>query len=159
MATQSVMTSLARSSVLQGVDPARLEAIRDRGRILSLAPGQTVVEEGAPSMALLVVVEGELEVFLPKTAERFTRVRLAASGVGDCIGEYSLIDEKPASASVVTTRRTELFAIARDDLLDLLESDPTIGRIVYRNLLVLLVTRLREGNRQLDLFQPLSSRS
>jgi CRP/FNR family transcriptional regulator, cyclic AMP receptor protein len=159
MATDSVVSSLARSTVFAGVDRERLEAIRGRGRMRSLEPSQIVVEEGQPSSALFVVVDGELEVFLPKTSDRYTRVRIATIAAGDCIGEYSLIDEKPASASVVATRRTDLFAIGRHDFLDLLEADPTIGRIVYRNLLLLLVARLREGNRQLDLFRPIASQT
>ena len=154
MATDPVLTSLARSTVFQGLDSARLEAIQRKGKILSLAPSELVAEEGQPSSALFIVVDGELDVFLPMAPTRFTRVQIATLGAGDCIGEYSLIDEKPASASVAASRPTELFAIAKIDLQMLIESDPAIGRVVYRNLLLLLVTRLREGNRQLDLFCP-----
>jgi len=38
MATQSVMTALARSTVFRGVDAARLESIGNRGRMRSVAP-------------------------------------------------------------------------------------------------------------------------
>jgi len=157
MATDPVVTSLARSKLFQGIDSPRLESIRGRGRILTVALSELVVEEGQPSTSLYVIVDGELEVFLPTTSDRFTRVGIATLGPGDCIGEYAFIDDEPASASVAATRPTQLFTMAKIDFQLLLESDPAIGRIVYRNLLLLLVTRLREGNRQLDLFRPTSA--
>ena len=59
MATDPVVTSLARSKLFQGLDSPRLESIRGRGRILTVAPSELIVEEGQPSTSLFVVVDGE----------------------------------------------------------------------------------------------------
>src|SRR3989442_9838932 len=52
---------------------------------------------------LYVVLEGEVEVFLPERAgsgaHRPSRIRLNRLGPGRCLGEYGVIDDQPSSAS------------------------------------------------------------
>ena len=152
--SEAAFAILAASPLFRGLEIGQLERIRDKGAVTTLAPGERIVEEGQPIVDLFVVLAGETEIFLAETVNRFSRVHVATVGPGNPIGEYSLVDGKPASASVAATRVTDVFCISHKDFEDVLERDPAIGRIVYGNLLRLLIARLREENERLDLFRP-----
>jgi CRP-like cAMP-binding protein len=155
MSTDRLLASLSQSEVFKGLDPSQLQALGQSGSTGELAAGETIIEEGRQVTELFVVLRGELEVFLPKTTSRLTRVRIARVGAGSCIGEYSFVDRNPASASVAARASTEIFRISHAEFERCLEADPPIGRTVYRNLLRVLVTRLREDNQLLDFLRPL----
>jgi CRP/FNR family transcriptional regulator, cyclic AMP receptor protein len=149
---------LEHSTVFAGLDPERLEAIWRSGRTVRFSPGDLAIEEGRPNDRLFVVLRGELEVYLPKTPERLTRISIARVGQGDCIGEYSFLDDRPTSASVAATAETEVFEISQAELERLLEGDAAAGQVVYRNLLHLLVGRLRAENQLLNLWSSASAK-
>jgi CRP-like cAMP-binding protein len=141
--------------MFEGLGRGALEELRASGSARGLGADETIIEEGQQVADLFVVIRGELEVFLPKTKSRLRRVRIARVGPGDRIGEYSFVDKNPASASVASRIQTEVFGIPQVEFERKLEADPAFGQVVHRNLLRLLVARLREENQQLDLFQPL----
>lgn len=155
METQDVLACLGRSRVFQSISAEKLGGIREAGTTLHFAEGAEVISEGMPNVRLYVVIAGELDVVLAKNPQRLSRVRLNALGSGDCIGEYSFIDERLTSASVIATRETDVWAIERQDLERLLDADPELGSVVYKNLLVLLVNRLRQEIQDVDVFRPL----
>jgi len=146
-----MLTSLQQSKIFAGLELQRLETIWRRGRTAEFSPGDLVIEEGRPNDHLFVVLRGELEVFLPKTAARLTRISIARVGPGDSIGEYSFLDDQPTSASVSAKAETEVFKISQAEFEQTLNSDSATGQVVYRNLLRLLVGRLRTENQLLDL--------
>jgi CRP-like cAMP-binding protein len=78
---------------------------------------------------------------------------LNTMGHGECFGEYSMLDDMPASASVVATEAGKALRIDQARFKNFLASEDRIGRLVYRNMLKLLVERLklREGARDLPL--------
>ncbi len=154
MSTDRLLAGLKQSAVLRGLASAGLESLERAGSAVALDAGEVIIEEGERVKDLFVVIRGELEVFLPKTESRMTRIRVARKVPGDCIGEYSFVDKNPASASVAAKVPSEVFRISQAEFEQKLDADPAIGRTVYRNLLRLLVARLREDNQLLDLFRP-----
>jgi CRP-like cAMP-binding protein len=151
-----VLASLKQSRVFRGLGVASLESIALAGSVVDLEAGELIIAEGQPVTDLFVVIHGELEIFLPQTADRLTRIRVARAAPGDCIGEYSFVDKNPASASVASKSPSEVFRISHAEFQRKLDGEPEIGRNVYRNLLCLLVARLREDNELLDLFRPVA---
>lgn len=51
--------------------------------------------------------------------------------------------------------RRALRDVSHADFEQFLEESPAIGRVVYRNLLVLLIDRLRANISDLDVFRPI----
>ena len=156
MSTDRLLAGLKQSQMFRGLGTASLEALALVGSVVDLDPGEIIIQEGQPVTDLYVVIHGELEVFLPKTGSRLTRIRVARAAPGDCIGEYSFVDRNPASASVAAKSAAEVFRISHAEFQRKLDGDPEIGGNVYRNLLRLLVARLREDNQLLDLFRPVA---
>jgi len=156
MSTDRLLAGLKQSRVFHELGAASLASLAAAGSVVELEAGEIIVEEGQAVTDLFVVIDGELEVFLPKTDSRLTRIRVARAAPGDCIGEYSFVDKNPASASVAAKSASEVFRISHAEFQRKLDDDPDIGRNVYRNLLRLLVARLRQDNELLDLFRPVA---
>ena len=78
-------------------------------------------------------------------ADRCSR-RLATVGPGDVVGELSLIDGKPTSASVVAETQLEALVIYGTRFNKLLGSMPQL----YPRLLVGLAARIRDLDRRGD---------
>ena len=154
MDRQSAITSLSRGKLFEGLGAAELGRIVDRARITSLERGALLVGEHAQNDELFVVLTGSFEVFLPKSSDRFTKLRLATLGPGACIGEYSFIDKQPTSAAVAALEPSQVLSIAHGPFEELLQSENVIGRAIYENLLRLLLGRLRAQIDTLDLFRP-----
>ncbi len=120
---------------------------------MELESGSTAIEEGKINTGLYVVLSGELEVSLPAGPGRYGEVVLAKRKPPDCFGEYAFIDYKMASASVTATLKSRLFKIGFEILDDFIDSDPELARSIYENILLLLISRLRAEDAELDVFR------
>ena len=154
MAAAPDLEGLLRSKLFHDLALEDVRRIGERGSTRTLEAGQALIEEGQTNTQLYVVVRGELKIYLPPSQARFTQVNLGKLGPGDCIGEYSFIDKRPASASVSAQQQTEVFQIAQAEFERILQSDPGVGKAVYKNLLHLLIARLRRENQFLDFSHP-----
>ncbi len=146
---------LGANRLFKGLPRDALQPVYERGVTIKVDAGDVLIREGQTNKHLYLVLHGEVEVRLPDSPERFTEVRLGTRGPGSCLGEYSLIDKNPASATVVATRPSELFKISHETFYELLKTDHALGSAVYRNLFVHLVDRLRATDAWLDLIRPL----
>jgi len=147
-------TEFSNSPLFRGLGDGAVRELYVNGSIAAANAGDVIMTEGEPLRDFFIVLSGQLEVSLPKTDARFTGVHLSELGPGQPVGEYSLIDEHPASASVKTLTGCLLFTISQQRFQELLDATPEVGKIFYQNLLALMVSRLREDNRELDLFGP-----
>lgn len=115
-----------------------------------------IVEEGDAGHAFYIVMRGTLKVFLPQERAagldmRASAIKLNVLQAGDCFGEYSMIDKSPVSASIVAITDGELIKIAGADLDQLLNSDDRMAKLFYRNILHILIRRLRQREKEYDL--------
>lgn len=68
--------------------------------------GDLIVEQGATSGALFMILSGKARVL--SHDQRGREVIIATLDTGDCIGEMSLIDGEPHSATVRTETPTDV---------------------------------------------------
>lgn len=99
---------------------------------VSLAPGEVLLREGEPGEHAYVVVSGTVEI-LKQTGDR--SVPLAVRGPGEVFGEMALLQDEPRVATVRAREATDLLAIPRAALDDLLASSLGAARAVMRTLL------------------------
>jgi signal transduction histidine kinase len=112
-----------------GLSAAEAEELcRSAGRVF-LDPGDRLLEEGAPGDALYIIVSGEFEV--TKRAGGHDVV-LATRKAGEYIGEMSLIERAPRSASVRAATRGEVLKVGPDALQRLLVSHPEAATSLLR---------------------------
>jgi CRP/FNR family cyclic AMP-dependent transcriptional regulator len=75
--------------------------------------GELVVEQGRKSNALFILLNGRARVLTSDTRGR--EVILAVLESGDYVGEMSLIDNEPHSATVRAEVQTDMLVLARAD--------------------------------------------
>jgi signal transduction histidine kinase len=105
-------------------------------RRIHAKPGDRVIEEGAPGDSLYVVLSGELEI-TKRDGER--EVVLATRKAGEAVGEMSLLERTPRSASMRALQPSELLEVNPDAFRAVLESNPSTAMTVLRT----VASRLR----------------
>jgi signal transduction histidine kinase len=130
------LDELRRVPLFAGLAEEDLEQLYRMAETVSLDAGELVFEEGSPGDALYVVLDGELEVSKRQGGQD---VVLAVRGVGDFIGEMSLLEQAPRSASVRTLRETRLLMISQAAFDTLLSCSPS----AYLTMLRTVTSRLR----------------
>lgn len=105
--------------------------------------GEHVFREGEPGEHLYLVLEGR--VAIRKDGDPVATV-VAEFGPGDMLGEQSLVDERPHSASAVSVGRSEIALYDKESFLDSLRTDPELALRVIKS----LSSRLRSTTEQLQ---------
>src|SRR5215216_2543091 len=105
-------------------------------KTVSIQAGELVFEEGSPGDALYVVLDGELEVTKRQGGQD---VLLAVRGPGEFIGEMSLLEQAPRSASVRTLQESRLLVISQAAFETLLSCSPSAHLTILRT----VTSRLR----------------
>lgn len=124
-----------------GSDDVR--SLAQRGRVRNYSSGAVLFHEGEPGDSLHVVVEGRIRVaVVSPTGEEAT---VAYIGPGDCVGEFSIFDGRPRSASAIAAERTKTFVVTRDAFVEWLGERPSASLA----LLETLSLRLRRADEAL----------
>ena len=112
----------------------------------SVSPGDVVLRKGDPSASLLLVEDGELEVFDESMGED---VSLARVGPGGVVGEVGFVDGQPRTHHVRARSACRLRSLSRERLLDLVKDDPTLFAKLVIGVAELLAARFRQAVREL----------
>ena len=155
MFLKDVLHMITGTRILQGLSIDELRLFTDDLEGIHFEAGTPLLEEGGPNTGLHIVLAGSVEVYLPGIAEapkskRMNKVSLATLKTGDCFGEYAVFDDKPSSASVVGVRPGKVVRIHQETFRQVLAHNDTVARKIYRNLLTVMVERLRSSDRDFD---------
>jgi CRP/FNR family transcriptional regulator, cyclic AMP receptor protein len=131
------------SSILDALPSELSRGLFAQGRAMSLDADQTLFLAGDEGDGCYRVEEGLLKasVAAPNGGERI----LAILGPGSMVGELSMIDGGPRSASVVALRDAKLCYVSKADFEAIGKSSPEI----YRHVMRMLARRLRDTNNAL----------
>ena len=107
-------------------------------------PEQTCLfREGDIGDYLFFVVEGHVEV---RIQSRKSSMVIARFGPGSTIGEMSLLDDHPRSATIITSEPSDLLLLSRQRLDSISSQSPHTGLKFLRGLTRTLSNRLRKAN-------------
>ncbi|MEO8250573.1 MAG: Crp/Fnr family transcriptional regulator [Burkholderiales bacterium] len=106
--------------------------------------GEMIVEQGKKSNALFIILAGRARVMT--TDRRGREVILATLSQGACIGEMSLIDNKPHSATVQADVQTDALVLSRPDFAACMPEYSSLAHSVLQG----VVTRLREADAKIE---------
>src|SRR5688572_30443304 len=109
---------MTQPSLLAGVPlfaelaPEELRALAELCRRRTFDRGEVICHEGDPSTGLYVLQAGQVKIVLvdPNGEETILHIQ----GPGECLGELSLVDGEPRSATVVAMDRVEALALYRE---------------------------------------------
>jgi CRP/FNR family cyclic AMP-dependent transcriptional regulator len=105
-----------------------------------LVRDEIVITEGEIIDFVAILLEGELQVSTRASGP------VARLGVGEVVGEMSLVDSAPTSATIRASRDSLVLFIDKGKLLQKLETDDGFAARFYRALAVFLADRLRATN-------------
>lgn len=106
------------------------------GHRVGVGPGEVFIEEGAYGDTLFIILKGAVEV---TKREGEHDVTLATRGPGEFLGEMSLLEQAPRTASVRATEPSELLAIGQEAFRQLLARRPEAAATLLRT----VTSRLR----------------
>lgn len=103
-----------------------------------------IAEQNSAGNELFIIQEGFVEVAVAGRSGGTSKV-IVNLGVGQTIGEMSLVDQGPRSATVRAIKTpTVVQVITQEDFESLCETDYRIGYVVMRNVAADLSFRLRQ---------------
>lgn len=128
----SMLTAVQAASVADAVVKRRFKR------------GEPIVEQGKKSNALTIILTGRARVI--SSDARGREVILATMHPGDYVGEMSLIDDAPHSASVLAEIQSDALTLGRQEFARCLPEDDSMAYAVLRG----LVQRLRQADRKIE---------
>ena len=104
---------------------------------IELRRGETLFKQGAYGDAMYLICDGKISV-------QVDGIEVNRVGAGECIGEMSLLDSSPRSASCIAKENTELLRIADRNFETIIKSQSSFALAILRT----LAKRLRDQNSQ-----------
>ena len=103
---------------------------------VSFPAGAVLAREGEPGEEAFVVVSGEVDVTIGKK-------KVATVGPGEILGEMSLLDLGPRSATATARTEVDLFVLNPREFASMIDDSPSVARKMLRT----LASRLRAVER------------
>ena len=120
-APSQVSSALTKSPWFSSLTCEELNQLASLATWLPLGPDAVVFREGDPGDALFVVVTGLVRISVATTSGE---ILLNTLGPGDIFGEIAVLDGRGRTATVTTSKPTELVKIGRQEFLEFLEDFP-----------------------------------
>lgn len=144
MSMLSSLELLRRVPLFTLLTPQQAESVAQAVRKQRFRRGEAIVEQGKKADALFIVLTGRARVVA--TDVRGREVIIATIRQGDYIGEMSLIDDEPHSATVRAEVQTDALVLGRGEFARCLPDASSVGYAILRG----LVERLRHANRKIE---------
>jgi CRP-like cAMP-binding protein len=104
--------------------------------------GAEIFREGDPGGKLYIIADGSVEIQKSRS-HGVGRIVIARFERGGVIGEMSLVDGMPRSASVIAMQRTKVYVLTHNSFDDISENTPRLSVKMLRGMTSLLSLRLR----------------
>jgi len=124
--------------ILGTLDDLDVEWLSQKGSVLSLPAGSTLIREGTRIDHMYILLEGELSVRIGTD----TKIEVAKLLPGEVVGEMSVVNSRPPSASVITMRDSFLLSIGREALDIKIAADMGFASRFFRAIAIFLADRL-----------------
>ena len=129
---------LSGSQFFMGLKSELIAGILKNTNEINFKRGELIIQEGERLKGLYIIIEGKASVENNMGNESFTR------GVGDTLGEMTLIDLGKRTVSVRAKTDVKIAEIDLDYMLSLFDEDPKTLATVAINIARILGERLRE---------------
>jgi CRP/FNR family cyclic AMP-dependent transcriptional regulator len=131
------LESLQNVALFSACSKRELEKVARASDEITMTAGTMIMDQGQTGREAFVVIEGDVVV------KRNGR-KVATLGPGNVVGEMSLLDKGPRTATVVCETDCTLLVIDQRRFLGVMDSIPAISH----KLMASLAGRLRELDRQ-----------
>ncbi len=141
--------------IFDSLDSAELRMLSKYLNVVEAKRGEIIFKEGDRGDYVCFVAEGALDVI--KSNDQKQHVVISTLSKGRSIGEMSILDNFPRSASVRARTKATLVTLSRDSFESICEEHPRIGLKIVRGIARLLSLGLRKTSSRLaDYMLPLA---
>ncbi len=130
------LESLKNVPLFSGCSKKELEKVAKAADEIEMTEGTLVVDQGQTGREAFVILQGDV------TIKRNGR-KIASLGAGDVVGELSLLDHGPRTATAVCATDCTLLVIDQRRFIGVLDAVPSIAH----KLMSALASRIREMDR------------
>ena len=132
-------------AVFDGLSEGELELVASICRPATFHKGDELTRQGGDGSRIFLIREGLLEVTVGELPQGGLPAHTVVNlGDGQVVGEMSLVDHGPRSATVrCLTDACDVLIVERQAFEQLCEAEHHIGMVVYRNLAADLSFKLR----------------
>ncbi|MEQ1823671.1 MAG: cyclic nucleotide-binding domain-containing protein [Fimbriimonadaceae bacterium] len=135
---------LSYNYVFRGLTQSAINGLAAIASVQTFRGGDTLIRQFDYNTDVMVILEGETLI------RSFSGDLIAECGPGSILGEISLIDDQPRSATVVAKGDCQVAILPSIAFRGIMDSDPRTAATVMTNLSKVLCRRLRAMNVQLD---------
>lgn len=128
-------------TIFKDLDRQELEKLQRFIFVKNTAKDCFLFSQGMPGELLYVIISGRVE--LVKNTKDNKKLVLATMGPNAIIGEMSLIDSAPRSATGKTIEDSVMLGITKKSFNELLDVEPRIAAKIMMGLLKIMSNRLR----------------
>ncbi len=151
----AIVDSLCNIPLFDRLNGQELSVLGKYINIIEVNPGEYVFREGDRGDYICFVEEGSLDVM--KRSSAGGSAIIATLTKGRSVGEMSVIDNFPRSATIRARTKATLLTLTRSRFDLILEQEPTIGVKILKGIARLLSQNLRRTSSQLaDYMGPLT---
>ena len=119
--------SLKRAPLFEGLSRKELVELARLSDDVEVRKGTVLCKEGTPGREFFVLVEGKVDV--SRKGRRVTTL-----GGGDFVGEISLLEQTPRTATVTAKTPVRLFVLTPRDFRHVVDQFPSVERKILRAL-------------------------
>ena len=152
------LTYFKKVSLFKNLDEIQIRKIMKIMTIAEIKKNEMITREGETGDSMFILLKGEVEIskslFLsPLSNEKSLREKALNSLTEQhhsFLGEMALFLEKPErSASIRALQPCLLAVLQKGELLSILNKDPNIASIIYKNISAELCKRLIKSNKDI----------
>lgn len=132
---------IAQHELFRGFSEKVIKLVISQSTIRQLEADEVLIRPGTTNKSLFLVLDGELRVILKKAD---TEVAIPIQP-GECLGEMSLIEGRPTSATVICHTASQILIISED----VFWTHLAISKQGVRNLMGMMSDRLHRNNQAL----------
>ena len=133
------LEGLQEFELLVGLDEGFFQALAIASEVLEIGAGTALYREGEPSGAVYFMGEGRAKLYRSFSGQKARDQILGVVGDGSVLGLASALEGKPQSQGATALTDCVLYAVFRDDLMNLMASYPEASLLARA-----LATRTRE---------------
>jgi CRP-like cAMP-binding protein len=141
---------LAQCRALYGFSLQQLTAFQNEAEERRADPGSILFKEGEEADAMVILLEGRLEVRREKGGH------ILEVPPFSLVGEMGLILGETRSANIVALKASRYLWLSRESFQRLTEGDKDLAYKFFRNLTVMLSQHLQKNNMLLEFYQSLN---
>jgi CRP/FNR family transcriptional regulator, cyclic AMP receptor protein len=145
--SQDILLTVSHTSLFQELEANEIQFLARFMRVYRADKGAVVFREAERGDYMLLVATGSVEIF--KRNDHGQDKPMGVAGQGKTLGEMSLIDGNPRSATCIALQDSIFVALTRSGVDELAHAHPRVGIKILLRLASILSERLRRSTAQL----------